>query len=732
MIGPILNPFDGKGKAEDKHDSGPFFERKFRFYPEADNDSDVSASVSLEASLFWHCFPEAGSTVLLISPAICSPREIYFNLALRLAAEYPVIVYDHRAHSRSTGDFDVEMCAQDLEAILSNLNEKGLKTIVIGHSFGGMLAGIAAGRGAKAEALVLMATPPNLVSTERKVPKSVSIMFLYLYNLIRAARSIYYLSYLVRNRLLMPWQFFKKPQLYALAPVKKGSWRKTWKKVLKSVHEGPGIQEYADKIREQKIPVKFIWGSMDSTHGLSKNNGCLPEHFNYVHKIVKSNPHAELKIIPDLSHYMTKKRKSGIPIASDNSDVRGQISAFISKICTKSSSKKTEEKIMNDNDAPIGSLNSSAKDSGKDKKYYVALSGGIDSTISAWLCKETGADVRAGVLLFDVPDTDRPAQDSAKDLKKCGGAKALEGALKSAEQLGIELDQIHCSERFKENIYDFSVDSYSKGLTPNPCALCNIYLKFGTLAQKAVKQGRTFVTGHYVRLYNDKSTGKHFLQRGNDSIKDQSYFLAGIDNSLLENVYFPLGSMSKPKVKEIGADLGLKAVDRPESQDLCFGIETVFSDNLKKNRPGNFILADNRVIGKHRGMGLYTIGQRKGLGVSWSEPLYVIEIRAETNEIVLGTGKEVFSENLTAELASWHGIPGSPEFSAPDNIPDEFSAMAQVRYRSRAFKCKVTWDRENKTFHLDFEKPQRAVTPGQLLVLYDVTDQYVCAAAWIK
>lgn len=716
MIGPILNPNDGDGNATDKHDSGPFFEKKFNFYPD-------SEGTCLFASLFWHEFPKPGSTVLLISPAICSPREIYFNLGLRLAADYPVIIYDHRSHSQSTGDFTVEACAKDLESILADLAEKGLKIILIGHSFGGMLAGIAAGRGADVHALVLMATPPSLVSTERKVPKSISLTFLYLYNLVRAAKSFYYLSYLIKNKILLPWNFFKKPQLYALAPIKKVTWNKTWNKILKAIHSGPGIKEYAHKLKELNIPIKFIWGAMDSTHGLSKNSGKLPDHFDYVNQIVKNNPKAELKIIPGLTHYMTHAKKSGIPIASDNSEVKGEISAFIHKI-----SMAIQKKIIKKDNSLNNSLDNS--------KYYVALSGGIDSTIAAWICKQKCTDVRAGFLLFDVPHSTKKSNHhqkaSAKELKKCGGDKALEGALKSAEDLNIELDQIKCSLKFKECIYDFSVDSYSKGLTPNPCVLCNIYLKFGLLAKKAAEQKRTFVTGHYAQIHNDTFSNLCFIQRGFDKIKDQSYFLAGINNNLLKNVHFPLGNMSKIEVKKIGTKLGLTAMGRPESQDLCFGIESIFSDNLKKSRPGNFLLADGTIIGKHKGIGLYTIGQRKGLGISYFEPLYVIEIRPKENEILLGTDKEVFSDSLTADLATWHGIPNVLKSSKIEDIPVEFEAMAQVRYRSRAFKSRVKWDKEKKVFQVFFEKPQRAVTPGQLLVLYDLTDQFVCAAGWIK
>lgn len=303
------------------HDQGPFGPRPLYLHG--------VDGLPLSAELLWHEEPAPGSTVILISPGICSIRELYRPLGLTLAARRPVYIHDHRCHNGNGGEFDVSLAADDLGEIIRSLNSRGLKTVVVGHSFGGMLAGIAVARGAPAFAQVLLATPPSLTETCRKVPRSIGPIGLYLYNLGRAVKSSHYRRILAGMGKLTPWGFFADPTLLSLKPGP----GQAWDDLLEKIHEAPGIAEYATAIRESGVPTKFIWGSMDGTHGLRQNRGMLPDHFKaYVDRIVVGNPLGEVKILPGLSHYLTFSQKSAVPVAGDNGLASGEIGAFIEKI----------------------------------------------------------------------------------------------------------------------------------------------------------------------------------------------------------------------------------------------------------------------------------------------------------------------------------------------------------------------------------------------------------------
>jgi pimeloyl-ACP methyl ester carboxylesterase len=283
----------------------------------------------LAATLYWHQQPAAGESVVLISPAICSPRQLYAPLSLRLALNRPVIVYDHRCHNGNKGRFSIELMAEDLKAILSQLQARGLKVGVVGHSLGGMLCGIACARGASMAGQILMAAPPSLVTTCRKVPHHSGQASIYLYNLIRAIRSPHYLRQLIERELFFPWDFIRNPSLLALSPGDD----QCWNDVLREIWAAPGIAEYAETIRKSAMPTLFLWGSMDSTHGLTRNGGNLPTHFRkYVETVTRGNSSASLEILPGLSHYFTKDKRSAVPIASDNTAAPEAIERFLNTI----------------------------------------------------------------------------------------------------------------------------------------------------------------------------------------------------------------------------------------------------------------------------------------------------------------------------------------------------------------------------------------------------------------
>jgi len=327
-------------------------------------------------------------------------------------------------------------------------------------------------------------------------------------------------------------------------------------------------------------------------------------------------------------------------------------------------------------------------------KILVGMSGGVDSTVCAWILREAGYDV-VGLTLW-LWDPNGPLEN------RCC---SVDTAALSARELGIPHEVVQAYAAFRKLVVAPTLDAYRHGLTPNPCALCNREVRFALLLREADRRGIGYVaTGHHARVR--QRDGLTRLLRGADSAKDQSYFLYGLSQAELARAVFPVGEKTKDEIKALATELGLTAARLPESQDLCFapdGIAALVPDAL----PGPILNLAGRAIGTHHGLPYYTVGQRKGVGIASPEPLYVVALDPERNAIVVGPEQALYSDRLLARDLHW--IAGSPP-------GEEFSAEVQIRYRSPAAPAEV--ERRGDEACVRFARAQRAVTPGQATVFY--------------
>jgi len=338
-------------------------------------------------------------------------------------------------------------------------------------------------------------------------------------------------------------------------------------------------------------------------------------------------------------------------------------------------------------------------------KALIAMSGGVDSSVAAKLTKEAGCEcVGCTMKLFD---TDAPDATDAGDA--AADARAV------AARLDMPFYVVDLRERFRCCVIDRFVDAYAHGRTPNPCIDCNRNLKFGALLQKADELGcDCVVTGHYARIGQDPATGKYLLRKAMDESKDQSYVLYNLTQAQLARVLLPLGGLTKPQVRQLASASGFDNADRPESQDICFVPDGDYASVIKRYSgrefpEGDYVDPDGNVIGRHKGIIHYTIGQHKGLGQAFGEKRYVCRIDAGSNQVVLGRNEDVFSSYARAADFNW--ISGSP----PEG---EIRCRVRVRYKQKEQWATVRPAGEDAV-EIFFEEPQRAITPGQAAVLYD-------------
>lgn len=330
------------------------------------------------------------------------------------------------------------------------------------------------------------------------------------------------------------------------------------------------------------------------------------------------------------------------------------------------------------------------------EKIMVAMSGGVDSALAAYLLCRDGADC-AGVTMRLGVDNERDARD----------ARAV------AEKVGIPHTVVQMQAIFRRTVMEPFAAAYEAGLTPNPCYLCNREIKFGALLESARQMGYPLLaTGHYARV--EKSGERFLLRKGADPEKDQSYFLAGLSQAQLACVRFPLGNLRKSEVKALAATLGLVSEQRRESQDVCFVPDGKYAEVIErmtgKTYPaGDFVTPDGKVLGRHRGLIRYTVGQRKGLGLSLPAPLYVCEKRVRDNCVALSDNASLFSATVHVGQMNWIAF---------DQPAEPFRAYARIRYRQKEQPATV-FPMEAGQARIVFDTPQRAVTPGQAAVLYD-------------
>lgn len=337
------------------------------------------------------------------------------------------------------------------------------------------------------------------------------------------------------------------------------------------------------------------------------------------------------------------------------------------------------------------------------KKALIAMSGGVDSSVAAYLMKKAGYDcIGVTMRLFCIGDASR---EKSRD--------PIEDARSVTRRLGIPHFVFDFADEFKAQVIDRFVSAYERGLTPNPCIYCNRYLKFDRLCQCARELGcDCIVTGHYARI--EREGGRYCLKKAVDASKDQSYVLYLLTQQQLARTVFPLGGLSKAETRRIAEEQGFINANRRDSQDICFVPDGDYAGAIErytgKTYPrGRFVDHEGNTLGEHRGIIRYTTGQRKGLGIAAPRPLYVCEKKAEQNEIVLGTNEDLFSTVLDAEDCNWIAF---------DTPPERLRVKAKIRYR-QSEQWAYAFPTGESTVRVEFDAPQRAITAGQSVVLYD-------------
>ena len=330
-------------------------------------------------------------------------------------------------------------------------------------------------------------------------------------------------------------------------------------------------------------------------------------------------------------------------------------------------------------------------------KALIAMSGGVDSSVAAHLAMAAGYECIGATMQL------LPCRDSANDAKNV------------ADRLGIPFYTLDFQKEFCHEVMDQFVAAYESGLTPNPCVVCNQKMKFGYLLDAAKELGCQYVvSGHYARALQDEKTGRWLLQKAVDETKDQSYFLYGLTQQQLSHILFPLGGLTKTQAREIAEKLSFVNAHKKDSQDICFIPDGDYLSFMcrhtgKTYAPGNFLDETGNVVGKHKGAVGYTLGQRKGLGLAMGQPVYVCGKDMEKNTVTVGPNESLMHRALRANDWFWHTI---PELKSPIRV------LAKARSRMTEQPATV-YPEENGFARVEFEEPQRAITPGQAVVLYD-------------
>lgn len=355
------------------------------------------------------------------------------------------------------------------------------------------------------------------------------------------------------------------------------------------------------------------------------------------------------------------------------------------------------------------------------KRVVVAMSGGVDSSVAAALLKERGCDVIG--MTMQIWDYSSFTAEHGESFGSCCSLDDVYDARRVAETLDIPFYVVNFEKQFEKDVIDRFCDDYFKGLTPNPCVICNQILKFETLLHRAQElQADYLVTGHYAQI--EKQDGVFSLTKGLDRNKDQTYFLFTLTQGQMEYVRFPLGGMTKDEVRGHASRLGLKVAEKAESQDICFVPDGDYVRFLEEQRGhgtmnGEIVHVDGQVLGKHQGTYRYTIGQRRGLGLSWPQPLYVVGIDAANRQVIVGEKKFLSVTECYVDDVNW----------LIEKPADSIDAACRIRYRHHEAPSLVT-PQGDGSVKVAFHEPQSGVTPGQAAVFYN--GDRVIGGGWIR